>query len=66
MGSGENVNNYKLNLDIEPKDNYEKAQKALFEADKAISNLTPAQQQRLANEYIHYKALSALSKNFLR
>ena len=59
------MNNYNLKLDIESNDNYEKAQKALLEADKAISNLTPAQQQRLANEYIHYKALSALSKNFL-
>lgn len=59
------MNNYNLKLDIESNDNYEKAQKALFEADKAISNLTPAQQQRLANEYIKYKALCAFAKTNL-
>lgn len=64
MDRGENVNNYNLKLDIESNDNYEKAQKALLEADKAISNLTPAQQQRLANEYIQYKALCALFQKY--
>lgn len=56
------MNNYELNISVEPKDKYEKAQKALLEADMAISKLTPAQQNQLSLEYANYKCICALAK----
>lgn len=48
------MNNIELKLVAEPKDNYEKAKKLLFETDKAIQALTPQEQQKLAQEFFQY------------
>lgn len=54
------MNNIELKLDAEPKDNYEKAKKLLFETDKAIQVLTPQEQQKLAQEFLQYKGMYGL------
>ena len=46
-----------LKLDAEPKDNYEKAKKLLFETDKAIQKLTTQEQQKLVGEFAQYKGM---------
>ena len=56
------MNNIKLKLDAEPKDNYEKAKKLLLETDKAIQALTQDQQQKLACEFAQYKRIYGLLK----
>lgn len=48
-----------LKLDAEPKSDYEKAKKLLFETDKVIQVLTPYEQQQLAYEFMQYKKMSA-------
>lgn len=53
---------FELNIDAEPKDNYEKAKKLLLETDKAIQLLSPYEQQKLAYEFMQYKAIYGLSK----
>lgn len=54
------MNNIELKLDAEPKDNYGKAKKLLFETDKAIQVLTPQEQQKLAQEFFQYKGMYGL------
>ena len=54
------MNNIELKLDAEPKDNYEKAKKLLFETDKVIQVLTPQEQQKLAQEFFQYKGMYGL------
>ena len=49
-----------LKLDADPKNDYEKAKKLLFETDKAIQELTPYEQQQLAYEFMQYKAIFGL------
>ena len=49
-----------LKLDAEPKDNYEKAKKLLFETDKAIQKLTTQEQQKLVGEFAQYKGMYGL------
>ena len=49
-----------LKLDAEPKDNYEKAKKLLFETDKAIQILTTQEQQKLVGEFAQYKGMYGL------
>lgn len=49
-----------LKIDAEPKDNYEKAKKLLFETDKAFQMLTPYEQQQLAYEFMQNKAIYGL------
>lgn len=44
-------------VDVEPKDNYEKAKKLLLETDKAIQALTPQQLQKLCLEFMQYKSI---------
>lgn len=51
------MNNIEFKLDAEPKDNYEKAKKLLFETDKAIQALTSKEQQKLAQDFFQYKGL---------
>lgn len=51
------MENMEIKIDIEPKGNYEKTKKLLFETDKAIQALTPQEQQKLAQEFFHYKGL---------
>jgi len=44
------VENFDVKIDIEPKDNYGKAKKAISQAMEAISKLSPIEQDRLARE----------------
>lgn len=47
-------------VDVEPKDNYEKAEKLLLETDKAIQVLIPQEKQKLAEEFFQYKGMYSL------
>lgn len=49
-----------LKIDTEPKDNYEKAKKLLFETDKAIQTLTIQEKQKLVVEFAEYKGMYGL------
>ena len=44
-------------VDVEPKNNYEKAKKLLLETDKAIQALTPQELQKLRIEFMQYKSI---------
>lgn len=44
------MNNYKLNLDIEPKDDYEKATKDWLKFLQSFYNLSPQEKERWVNE----------------
>ena len=52
-----NMKDIELKLNVEPKDNYEKARKLLWETDNALRKLTPQEQQKLAYEFSNYKIL---------
>ena len=54
------MNDYAIKLDIEPKDKYQKAWKALVEAEIAFSNLEPQEQHRLAENYFKEKGMYSL------
>lgn len=54
------MNEIILTLDAEPKNNYEKAKKLLFETDKAIQKLTTQEQQKLVGEFAQYKGMYGL------
>ena len=54
------MNEIIFKLDAEPKDNYEKAKKLLFETDKAIQILTTEEQQKLVGEFAEYKGMYGL------
>lgn len=45
----------KFKVDVEPKNNYDKALKLLIETDNAIQKLTPQERQKLALEFSKYK-----------
>ena len=47
-------------IDVDPKDNYEKAKKLLYETDSAIQALSLQEQQRLAQEFSLYKGMYSL------
>lgn len=49
-----------LKLDVDPKDKYQKAWKALVEAEKAFSDLAPYEQHRLAENYFKEKGMYSL------
>lgn len=54
------MNEIILTLDAEPKNNYEKAKKLLFETDKAIQKLTTQEQRKLVGEFAQYKGMYGL------
>lgn len=54
------MNDYEIKLDIEPKNEYQKAWKALIEAEKAFSVLEPQEQHRLAENYFKEKGIYSL------
>ena len=54
------MNDYEIKLDIEPKNEYQKAWKALIEAEKAFSDLEPQEQHRLAENYFKEKGMYSL------
>ncbi len=49
------MSDYEIKLDVDPKDKYQKAWKALVEAEKAFSDLEPQEQHRLAENYFKEK-----------
>ena len=55
-----NLNRIEPELDFEPKENYEKAKKLLFETDEAIQALIPQEKQKLAEEFFQYKGMYGL------
>ena len=54
------MNDYEIKLDIEPKNEYQKAWKALIEAEKAFSVLEPQEQHQLAENYFKEKGMYSL------
>ena len=44
------MNDYKINLSVEPTNDYEKAKKDIFHAMNSIQKLSPQQRERLATE----------------
>ncbi len=46
------MGSFDVKLDIEPKDDYEKARQAICQALEAISKLSPIQQDKLARELL--------------
>lgn len=54
------MSNIELKLDAEPKDNYSKAEKLLFETDKAIQALTQQEREKLISEFAKYKGIYGL------
>ena len=54
------MNDYAIKLDVEPKDKYQKAWKALVEAEIAFSDLEPQEQHRLAENYFKEKGMYSL------
>ena len=44
------MNNYKINLSVEPTNDYEKAKKDIFHAMNSIQKLSAQQRERLATE----------------
>lgn len=54
------VENFYVKIDIEPKDNYGKAKKAISQAMEAISKLSPIEQDRLARELLTAEKYSML------
>ena len=57
---GKCMNDYAIKLDVEPKDKYQKAWKALVEAEIAFSDLEPQEQHRLAENYFKVKGMYSL------
>ena len=54
------MNDYAIKFDVEPKDKYQKAWKALVEAEIAFSDLEPLEQHRLAENYFKVKGMYSL------
>ena len=54
------MNNIELKLDAEPKDNYGKAEKLLFETYNAIQALTQQEREKLISEFAQYKGMYGL------
>lgn len=46
------MNNYEINLDVDPNDKYQKAKKDLIQAIQSINSLDSNQQKQLAYELI--------------
>lgn len=54
------MNNIEFKVDVEPKDDYGKAKKLLYETDIAIGNLPPQDRDNLLAEYLQYKGMFGL------
>lgn len=59
------MNNWDVNLTIDPKDKYEKAKKDILQAQKSFNDLDNVQQQQLAYEIIGAEKLNWLI-NFIQ
>lgn len=56
------MNNYKFKLDVEPQNRYEKAMKALLEAERAFQALSIWEKESLVQEYMEMRGMHELYK----
>lgn len=56
------MNNYQFKLDVEPQNRYEKAMKALLEAEQAFQVLSAWEKERLVQEYMEMRGMHELYK----
>lgn len=56
------MNNYQFKLDVEPQNRYEKAMKALLEAEQAFQVLSTWEKERLVQEYMEMRGMHELYK----
>ena len=56
------MNNYQVKLDVEPQNRYEKAMKALLEAEQAFQVLSAWEKERLVQEYMEMRGMHELYK----
>ena len=49
------MNNIEFRVDVEPKDDYGKAKKLLYETDVAIEKLTQNDRDKLLAEFLQFK-----------
>lgn len=62
------MTDFEIKVDVEPKDNYDKALKLLLETDNAIQKLTSQERQKLALDFTwqkgEYGLYQFLQQNF--
>ena len=56
------MNNYQFKLDVEPQNRYEKAMKALLEAEQAFQVLSTWEKERLVQECMEMRGMHELYK----
>ncbi len=54
------MTDFEIKVDVEPKDNYDKALKLLLETDNAIQKLTPQELSKLLQDFSKYKGMYGL------
>ncbi len=54
------MTDFDIKVDVEPKDNYDKALKLLLETDNAIQKLTPQEMSKLLQDFSKYKGMYGL------
>lgn len=54
------MNNYQFKLDVEPQNRYEKAMKALLEAEQSFQALSTWEKERLVQEYMEIRGIHEL------
>lgn len=62
MDEVKKMNNYQFKLDVEPQNRYEKAMKALLEAEQAFQVLSAWEKERLVQEYMEMRGMHELYK----
>ena len=54
------MTDFEIKVDVEPKDNYDKALKLLLETDNAIQKLTSQELSKLLQDFSKYKGMYEL------
>lgn len=54
------MDDYKIKIDLDPTNRYEKAKKDMLQAMQSISELTPEQKKQLAYEFIGEQGVATL------
>ena len=62
MDEVKKINNYQFKLDVEPQNRYEKAMRALLEAEQAFQVLSTWEKERLVQEYMEMRGMHELYK----
>ena len=62
MDEVKKMNNYQFKLDVEPQNRYEKAMKALLEAEQAFQVLSTWEKERLVQENMEMRGMHELYK----